>query len=115
MNKNLSMSEALKRGLRSAVILIPVFVFVTLIVVGITNSQSFISALNQFFVALMVNGSWLISLGTLAFVFFMIFIMVHPIGNVRLGGKDAKPEYSMWNWFAISLCSCVVQNIFKDP
>lgn len=36
---------------------------------------------------------------------FMLLILVHPIGKVKLGGKDAKPEYSLWNWFAISLCA----------
>lgn len=102
---NISMKEAHQRGLRPAVILIPVIIFVTLIAIGTINGEMFIAALNSFFVGLMVNGSWLVALGTLAFVIFMIFIMVHPIGNVVLGGKDAKPEYSLWNWFAISLCA----------
>ena len=104
-NTNLSMKEARQRGLRPAVILIPVIIFITLIAIGTVNGEMFIAALNSFFVGLMVNGSWLVALGTLAFVFFMIFIMIHPIGNVVLGGKDAKPEYSLWNWFAISLCA----------
>ena len=104
-SKNLSMKEAKERGLRPGVILIPVIIFLTLIAIGTVNGEMFISALNSFFVSLMVNGSWLVSLGTLAFVLFMIFIMIHPIGNVKLGGKDAKPEYSLWNWFAISLCA----------
>ena len=104
-SKNLSMREAMERGLRPGVILIPVIIFVTLIAIGTVNGEMFISALNSFFVSLMVNGSWFVSLATLAFVLFMVFIMVHPIGNVKLGGKDAKPEYSLWNWFAISLCA----------
>lgn len=91
--------------LRPGVICIPVLIFLTLIVIGFTNSEAFIAMLNSIFVSVMVNGSWLISIGTLAFVCFMIFIIVHPIGNIRLGGKDAKPTFSMWNWFAISLCA----------
>ena len=104
-SNNLSMKEAQRRGLRPAVILIPVIVFITLIAIGTVNGEMFIAALNSFFVGLMVNGSWLVAFGTLAFVIFMIFILIHPIGNVVLGGKDAKPEYSLWNWFAISLCA----------
>jgi len=106
-NRNLSLKEALQRGIRPAVIIVPVLIFATLIFIGIADASSFIAALNSLFVSLMVNGSWLISLGTLAFTLFMLFIMFHPIGNIKLGGPDAKPEYSMWNWFAISLCAGV--------
>lgn len=91
--------------LRWGVIGIPTIIFVTLIVIGFCNSEPFIATLNSIFISLMVNGSWLVSIGTLSFVAFMIFILVHPIGNIRLGGKDAKPVFSMWNWFAISLCA----------
>lgn len=100
-----NIKKVLKNGIRLPVVLFPMTIFIVLIIIGFTNSKNFISALNILFESLMVNGSWLIALGTLAFVVFMIFLMVHPIGNVKLGGKDAKPEYSMWNWFAISLCS----------
>lgn len=98
-------AKSFLKSLRPGVICVPVIIFLTLIVIGFTNSQSFIAMLNSIFVSLMVNGSWLVSIGTLAFVAFMIFIMVHPIGNIRLGGKNAKPTFSMWNWFAISLCA----------
>ncbi len=94
-----------KTGLRPAIIIFPVGIFVILTIIGFVDSASFVAMLNKLFEALMINGSWLIALGTLAFVLFMIFLMIHPIGNVKLGGKDAKPEYSMWNWFAISLCA----------
>lgn len=90
---------------RPAVIAVPVVIFIILIVCGATNADSFISALNAFFVTLMVNGSWIISLGTLSFIVFMIFIMLHPVGSIKLGGKEAKPDFSLWNWFAISLCA----------
>lgn len=93
------------KSIRPAVLAIPVALFLVMIVGGIANGRYFITALKTAFTALMVNGSWLVSLGVLAFVVFMIFIMVHPVGNVRLGGESAKPEYSLWNWFAISLCA----------
>lgn len=91
--------------LRPGVIIIPIFIIFSLILIGILNGEAFINGLNVFFVNLMVNGSWLISLGTLGFIIFLIFIMFHPIGKIKLGGKDAKPQFSMWNWFAISLCA----------
>lgn len=102
---NLTLKQAVERGIRPAVILVPVLVFLTLIMIGTINPETFLLFLNSSFSALMINGGWLISLGTLMFVIFMIVILVHPIGKVRLGGKDAKPEYRTWDWFAISLCA----------
>ncbi len=35
------------------------------------------------------------------FVLFCIFLMVTPLGKVRLGGADAKPDYSYMGWIAM--------------
>jgi BCCT family betaine/carnitine transporter len=35
------------------------------------------------------------------FVLFGFFLVVTPLGSVRLGGVDAKPEYSYLGWFAM--------------
>lgn len=90
--------------IRPAVLFVPIAIFLLMIACGIANGQYFIGVLKTAFTALMVNGSWLVALGVLAFVAFMVFVMVHPVGNIRLGG-DVEPEYSLWNWFAISLCA----------
>ena len=102
---NISLKEAIRRKLRPGVILTTLLILGTLIGIGMVDGKTFISMLNSVFVSLMINGGWLISLGTLFFIIFLLVILFHPIGNVRLGGKNAKPEYSLWNWFAISLCA----------
>ena len=35
------------------------------------------------------------------FVLFCLFLIVTPLGSVRLGGADAKPDYSYIGWFAM--------------
>ena len=35
------------------------------------------------------------------FVLFCIFLMVTPMGKIRLGGDDAKPDYGYGGWFAM--------------
>ena len=47
-----------------------------------------------------------------ASVFFSFLVMLFtfgivcsPIGSIRIGGRDAKPDFSFFRWFAISLCS----------
>jgi len=35
------------------------------------------------------------------FVLFCLFLVVSPLGRVKIGGKHAKPEYSYVSWFAM--------------
>ena len=35
------------------------------------------------------------------YVLFCLLLVVTPVGKVRLGGKDAKPDYSYAGWFAM--------------
>ncbi|SDE63108.1 BCCT family transporter [Cellulophaga baltica] len=37
----------------------------------------------------------------LACVFFLLIIAFSPIGKIKLGKEDAKPEYSLWSWIAM--------------
>lgn len=47
------------------------------------------------------NCDWFIMImGNLA-VLFCAGIALSPYGKIRLGGKDAKPEYSMLSWFSM--------------
>ncbi len=105
IGNGISLGEARERGLRWGVILIPTLIFAIIVIIGFINSEVFIGFLWEIFEKIMVNFGWLISLGCLSFVAFMIITIVTPIGNIRFGGKDAKPEYSTWNWWAISLCA----------
>ena len=36
---------------------------------------------------------------------FTFGIICSPIGDIRIGGPDAKPDFTFFRWFAISLCS----------
>ena len=35
------------------------------------------------------------------FLLFCLMLLVTPLGRIRLGGPDAKPDYSAWSWFAM--------------
>ena len=35
------------------------------------------------------------------FILFCLLLVVTPLGRIRLGGPDAKPDYSVWSWFAM--------------
>ncbi|NBC82963.1 MAG: BCCT family transporter [Bacteroidetes bacterium] len=77
-------------------ILIVAFIAVTLIVGDpmkkiFVNLQDSISDIAGWFYVLVVNF----------FLFFVLFVAFSKYGNIRLGGKKAKPEFSKGAWFAM--------------
>lgn len=47
------------------------------------------------------NFDWFFLSAANIFVLFCVFLMVSPMGKIRLGGADAKPDYSYLGWFAM--------------
>ncbi len=44
---------------------------------------------------------WLFLVAGNIFVIFCLLLIVMPVGRIRLGGRDAKPEFSTVSWFAM--------------
>jgi BCCT family betaine/carnitine transporter len=48
-----------------------------------------------------VNFDWFFLLAGNLFVLFCLLLIVTPMGSIRLGGDDAKPDYGYPGWFAM--------------
>jgi BCCT family betaine/carnitine transporter len=44
---------------------------------------------------------WFFLASANVFVLFCLYLMVSPLGKIRLGGPDATPDYSYGGWFAM--------------
>ncbi|MDO6561937.1 BCCT family transporter [Amphritea sp. 1_MG-2023] len=44
---------------------------------------------------------WLFMIGGNVFVLFCLLMIVLPVGRIRLGGADAKPEFNRMSWFSM--------------
>lgn len=44
---------------------------------------------------------WVFMIAGNIFVLFCLFLIVSPLGRIRLGGRNAVPEYSYAGWFAM--------------
>jgi BCCT family betaine/carnitine transporter len=47
------------------------------------------------------NFDWLFMVGGNIFVIFCLVLIVLPFGKIRLGGIDARPEFSTLSWFSM--------------
>ncbi|UOQ44268.1 BCCT family transporter [Halobacillus salinarum] len=55
---------------------------------------------------------WLFSVGGLLMVAGCVLAYFSPLGDVKIGGKDAKPTLGMMSWFAIALTTTIATLTF---
>ncbi|PTX21120.1 choline/glycine/proline betaine transport protein [Pontibacter mucosus] len=73
-------------------------VSITLVLIFREDAEAFFSATQA---AVTSNMGWLFILCVNLFVAFCFFVAFSRFGKIRLGGKDAKPEFSTSAWFAM--------------
>ncbi len=54
-------------------------------------AQTFVSA----------HGGWIYTLAVNLFIVFCLYMAFGKFGSIRIGGQKAKPEFSVWAWFAM--------------
>lgn len=60
---------------------------------------------------ILINFGWLFTICAVASVLLCLLICFSNFSKVRIGGPDAKPLMSMWNWFAITICTTIATGI----
>lgn len=47
------------------------------------------------------HGGWIYTLAVNFFIVFCLYMALGKFGTIRIGGSKAKPEFSLWAWFAM--------------
>ena len=84
----------------------PVFLISSVIIVGFVifvlmfqeGAAAFFGELRPWLTS---TFDWVFMLAGNIFVLFCLFLVVSPFGKIRIGGADAKPDYSYAGWFAM--------------
>ena len=81
------------------------FTSVILIIAMITLVLIFNESAEEFFSTVQTNvsefGGWLYVLSVNVFLIFVLFLAFSKFGKIRLGGKDAEPEFKTLSWFSM--------------
>ena len=97
--------------IRPFVLFVPMAVFIAAAVASLIDLaafQAFAKSLSDWILA---HFSTAIVWAVFGFVLTCVAVVVSPLGKVKIGGADAKPLLSMWNWFAITLCTTIATGI----
>lgn len=80
-------------------------------ILGIVNKDALTKNVMAFFFWSLDNFGWLFQLTVMTSFVFMVYMMFSRFGNMRLGGRNAKPKYSFGTWFAMTLTGGVATGI----
>lgn len=95
------------KGVNAWVFWPPFLGLLAMVIVSLVNYDAFSGGMTDVFNWVTDVFGWAFSLTTLALVIVVAVLMFTPVGKIRFGGNGAKPEFSTYEWFAISLCASI--------
>lgn len=96
------------QGTLRSKVFFPPFVFLLAgTLISIFYKESFLKTASYFHHKILHSLGPIYSLVAFFMVIVCIIAFFSPLGKVRIGGEQAKPSLTRWQWFTISLCSTV--------
>ena len=89
----------------------PFLVLLLVLVLGFVSQDAFLSVVNNIKSWIWGNLRWLFSGYGMVAVVVCCYACFSKFGDTVIGGKDAKPILSKFNWFAISLCTTIAAGL----
>lgn len=85
--------------------LIALVVMLIFVILGVAMPEAFGAAAGAAFSYMIASWGWSFILITSVFLFMIVFLLLSPVGEIKLGEDDEKPAYGNEVWFAM-LFSC---------
>jgi choline-glycine betaine transporter len=101
------MEESKKYRLYTAVFIPAIIILTVEILFGMFFTDKFGTVLNNIIYWVGDNFGWWINILSVLAIIFAICLVIFKYGDVRIGGADAKPEYTTWQWISITICGGV--------
>src|SRR5690606_21182632 len=99
------------RGLKASVF-IPAFVIVlAAVTLGIVDNELLVKFAKSVFYFSLSDFAWLYQLLSVTALIVIIYIFFSDAGNIRLGGKDAKPRFSLLSTCAMALTGGIATGV----
>ncbi len=91
--------------LRLNIISIPILIFSIIIGGSMINSDATASFVTNIYLFIAKYFGAIIQVTCFIFLVGIIYVAFTGVGNIKFGGKDAKPELSTWSYWTIALCA----------
>lgn len=97
--------------LRLPVFLLPMVVLLSGVSASLYDLPSFLAFVSGINEWILFHFSDVFNWASFLFVLTCIWAWFSPLGRVKIGGRNAKPLLSMWQWFSITLCTTIAIGI----
>ena len=84
---------------------IALIVMIPFVFFGVVAPESFGKVADAVFKYMKEVWGWSFIFGASIFLIMIVYLLLSPVGEIRLGGDDERPKYSNITWFAM-LFSC---------
>lgn len=93
------------------VFLPPAVLLVIAVLIGLVAPEAFGKAASATLGFTLARFGWFYTIGSSFLLCFCLWAGFSKYGGVRLGGPEAKPELSVYTWWAISICAGIAIGI----
>jgi glycine betaine transporter len=98
-------------NVKHAVFWPPFLLLLTAVIFSFVNLAQYMHIASQINDWILSKFAWLFSLSSFCLLVSLIGAYFSPLGKIRIGGADAKPLLTKWQWFSITLCTTVATGI----
>lgn len=93
-------------------VFIPTFLLLILtVILNLLDEGSFVQVTTAMKDFMVVDMGWLFSISGVLCLILVLFVYLSPLGDIRLGGPQAKPLLKKPAWFAVTLCTTIAAGI----
>lgn len=89
----------------------PAVVLVVAVLFGLVNPEAFGKGASAALTFTLNYFGWFYTAGSTFLLLFCLWAGFSKYGDIKLGGPEAEPELSMFNWWAISICAGIAIGI----
>ena len=99
------------KNTRPIVLLLPMAIFIMAAVASLIDVQGFLAFAKSLNDWILSHFGTVIYLAVFGFVLTCFAVLFSPLDKVKIGGHDAKPILTRWQWFSITLCTTIAIGI----
>ena len=101
MNKNNNILVKLGFNIHPTVFGFSVLIILSFVTITLLNLQEMEAIFSTIQSVIAHKAGWFYILSVNIFLGFSIYLICSRYGKIRIGGKDAQPEFTYWGWFSM--------------
>ncbi len=110
-DKSTTYKKSLWDTINKKIFIPPAIVLVIAVIIGVAFPEDFGKGASAALSFTLKYFGWFYTLGSTFLLGFCLWAGFSKYGDIKLGGPDAKPELTLFNWWAISICAGIAIGI----